>query len=61
MATKRSRVCRYANRAKNIKNKAKINEDPKDAMLREMQDEIKKLKAGANRPSNSARILQHQH
>lgn len=26
---------RYANRAKNIKNKPKINEDPKDAMLRE--------------------------
>lgn len=26
---------RYANRAKNIRNKPKINEDPKDAMLRE--------------------------
>jgi len=25
---------RYANRAKNIKNKPHINEDPKDAMLR---------------------------
>merc|ERR1711871_1067138 len=36
---------RYANRAKNIKNKPKINEDPKDAMLREYQDEIKMLKA----------------
>ena len=36
---------RYANRAKNIKNKPKINEDPKDALLREYQDEIKKLKA----------------
>ena len=36
---------RYANRAKNIKNKPKINEDPKDAMLREFQDEISKLKA----------------
>ena len=35
---------RYANRAKNIKNKPKINEDPKDAMLREYQDEITKLK-----------------
>ncbi|XP_068204357.1 osmotic avoidance abnormal protein 3-like isoform X3 [Palaemon carinicauda] len=35
---------RYANRAKNIKNKPKINEDPKDAMLREYQEEIKKLK-----------------
>lgn len=35
---------RYANRAKNIKNKAKINEDPKDALLREFQTEIEKLK-----------------
>lgn len=35
---------RYANRAKNIKNKPKINEDPKDAMLREYQDQIKALK-----------------
>ena len=35
---------RYANRAKNIKNKPKINEDPKDALLREYQDEIAKLK-----------------
>ena len=36
---------RYANRAKNIKNKPIINEDPKDAMLREYQDEIAKLRA----------------
>eukprot|EP00118_Oscarella_pearsei_P007600 m.37797 g.37797 ORF g.37797 m.37797 type:complete len:448 (+) comp32445_c0_seq3:383-1726(+) len=36
---------RYANRAKNIKNKPKINEDPKDALLREYQEEIKQLKA----------------
>lgn len=36
---------RYANRAKNIKNKPKINEDPKDALLREFQEEIKRLKA----------------
>lgn len=35
---------RYANRAKNIKNKPKINEDPKDAMLREFKDEIEKLR-----------------
>ena len=35
---------RYANRAKNIKNKPKINEDPKDALLREFQSEIEKLK-----------------
>ena len=36
---------RYANRAKNIKNKPRINEDPKDAMLREFQSEIARLKA----------------
>jgi kinesin family protein 3/17 len=36
---------RYANRAKHIENKPKINEDPKDAMLREFQDEISRLKA----------------
>ena len=36
---------RYANRAKNIKNKPKINEDPKDALLREYHSEIQRLKA----------------
>ena len=32
-------------RAKNIKNEPKINKDPKDALLREYQEEIQKLKA----------------
>jgi hypothetical protein len=36
---------RYASRAKMIKNKPRINEDPKDALLREYEDEIKQLKA----------------
>ncbi|XP_077175792.1 kinesin-like protein KIF17 isoform X2 [Paroedura picta] len=36
---------RYAHRAKNIQNKPHINEDPKDALLREYQEEIRKLKA----------------
>jgi kinesin family protein 3/17 len=35
---------RYANRAKNIKNKPRVNEDPKDALLREFQTEIERLK-----------------
>jgi kinesin family protein 3/17 len=35
---------RYANRAKNIKNRAIVNEDPKDAMLRQMQEELENLK-----------------
>ena len=37
--------CRYANRAKNIKNQPRINEDPKDALLREYQEEITRLKS----------------
>ncbi|KAJ8370742.1 hypothetical protein SKAU_G00107700 [Synaphobranchus kaupii] len=35
---------RYSNRAKNIKNKPHVNEDPKDALLREFQEEIARLK-----------------
>merc|ERR1711874_322304 len=44
---------RYANRAKNIKNKPRVNEDPKDAMLREFQEEIARLKAQINQKSVS--------
>ena len=35
---------RYASRAKNIKNKPIVNQDPKDALLKEYADEITKLK-----------------
>ena len=35
---------RYANRAKNIKNRARVNEDPKDALLRQFQVEIEELR-----------------
>ena len=35
---------RYASRAKSIKNKPKINEDPKDALLRQYEEEIRTLK-----------------
>lgn len=35
---------RYASRAKKIKNKPKVNEDPKDAMLRQYQEEIERLR-----------------
>ena len=35
---------RYASRAKNIKNKPKINEDPKDALLREYEKELQQLR-----------------
>jgi len=36
---------RYASRAKAIKNKPRVNEDPKDALLKQYEDEIKRLKA----------------
>ena len=57
---------RYANRAKNIKNKPKINEDPKDAMLREYQEEIQNLKKmleqqGGSEGGGKVQILQHWH
>nr|XP_031539613.1 kinesin-like protein KIF17 isoform X3 [Vicugna pacos] len=54
---------RYANRAKNIKNKPRINEDPKDALLREYQEEIKRLKAILAQqlsPSNLSALLNNQ-
>ena len=35
---------RYASRAKNIKNKPRINMDPKDALLKQYEDEIIKLR-----------------
>ena len=34
----------YANRAKSIENKPRINEDPKDALLKEYESEIKMLR-----------------
>ena len=35
---------RYANRAKNIKNHAKVNEDPKDTLMKKYQQEIEELR-----------------
>jgi hypothetical protein len=35
---------RYASRAKSIKNKPVINEDPKDALLKQYEDQIKQLR-----------------
>ena len=35
----------YATRAKSIKNKPRVNEDPKDALLKQYEDEIQRLKA----------------
>ncbi|KAH7284695.1 hypothetical protein KP509_34G066800 [Ceratopteris richardii] len=36
---------RYAHRAKSIRNKPQVNEDPKDAIISEFQSEIQRLKA----------------
>lgn len=35
---------RYASRAKSIKNKPVVNEDPKDALLKQYEDEIRNLR-----------------
>jgi len=55
---------RYASRAKFITNKPRINEDPKDAMIREFQAEIEKLKAELEQldlnPSASPETLKRQ-
>ena len=40
---------RYADRAKRIKNKPKINEDPKETLLRKYAEEIKTLKEALTR------------
>lgn len=45
---------RYANRAKNIKNQPRINEDPKDALLREYQQEIERLKQMVQHTGNAS-------
>ncbi|CAG0912810.1 unnamed protein product [Notodromas monacha] len=46
---------RYASRAKEIKNKPRINEDPKDALLREFQEEIARLKASLSQRGEKPR------
>ena len=48
---------RYASRAKNIVNKPKINEDPKDALLKQYLDELNNLKFSLNNQKNGVRGL----
>ncbi|CAF0946389.1 unnamed protein product [Didymodactylos carnosus] len=48
---------RYANRAKNIKNKPKINEDPRDAQMKLLQEEINRLKAELASQSSGGHVL----
>lgn len=50
---------RYANRAKNIKNRPRINEDPKDAMIRDYEAEIARLRselAGRGKDEDSIEV-----
>ena len=49
---------RYANQAKNIQNKPIINEDPKDAKLRQIQDEITTLKEYLSKALSGGKVDQ---
>jgi len=51
---------RYAYRAKSIKNKPRINEDPKDAMIREFQEEIARLKAELESRGGAGGVVEKQ-
>ncbi|XP_077459760.1 kinesin-like protein KIF17 isoform X2 [Stigmatopora argus] len=42
---------RYANRAKSIQNRPRVNEDPKDALLRQYREEIEKLRGLLSAPA----------
>jgi hypothetical protein len=47
---------RYAARAKCIQNKPKINEDPKDTLLRQYEDEIKSLREMLEKMKNGVQL-----
>lgn len=49
---------RYANRAKNIQNRPRINQDPKDAMLLQYQQEIERLSRMVAEQSKSVIITE---
>lgn len=51
-------ICLDANRAKNIKNKPHINEDPRDAQMRILQEEINRLKQELLDAGNMNREIQ---
>jgi kinesin family protein 3/17 len=52
---------RYAHRAKSIENSPRVNEDPKDAMLRQYQNEIEQLRRllNANGSSSNNNLFFH--
>lgn len=49
---------RYANRAKNIINKPTVNEDPNVKLIRELREEISKLKAQMFKEESSDMLAQ---
>jgi len=54
---------RYANQVKNIKNNAKINESDADKLIRELREEIDRLKKGGatgNDSEEMKRMLEEQ-
>jgi len=48
---------RYGNRAKQIKNNPKVNDDPKDALIKEYQDKIREMSDLLNNPSELKKKL----
>ena len=50
---------RYASRAKMIKNKPRVNQDPKDALLKQYEDEIKKLREIIEQSKQGQHINNH--
>jgi len=51
---------RYADRAKNIKNVPKVNEDPKDAMIKKYKEELEKLKEALAKASGGIEVSVNQ-
>jgi len=47
---------RYASRAKAIKNKPRVNEDPKDALLKQYEEEIKRLRMMLEKGGQGAQL-----
>jgi len=51
---------RYAARAKSIQNKPRVNEDPKDALLKQYEEEIQKLKKMLEQNNGAASMINLQ-
>lgn len=51
---------RYASRAKNIQNRMRVNEEPKDALLRHFQEEIARLRKQLEENSHEDQITEEE-